>query len=155
MDKVQQLRECLKKHIHVQQAVLQLAQQKKQILIYGPMQDLEPLVNQEVQLIRQMKTLEEKRISLLDNQHQSMLEWIQALHPEHQEELLQLRYQLRSVIMEVKQANELNQQLIDQSMKYVQYSIDVLTEDEVELTYSPVQKNFMQGRQRSLFDGKA
>ena len=129
------LKQCLESLLMEHEALLDLAEQKKQVLVRGPMDTLSSIVTKEMQRFNRVKNLENVRQQLLDESLKrmgiqdsdgSMKEWIGLLNDEtERQSFSQLRGQLRKVLVTLKQVNELNQQLIKQSLEYVNYSMDM------------------------------
>ena len=129
------LKQCLESLLTEHEALLDLAQQKKQVLVHGPMNIFSSLVTKEMQRVNRIKNLENERQQLLGESLKameiqdpdlSMREWIQLLKDEVDRQIfMQLREQLRNKLVALKQINELNQQLIKQSLVYVNYSMDL------------------------------
>jgi transcriptional regulator of heat shock response len=127
------LKQCLESLLTEHEALLDLAEQKKQVLVHGPMNIFSSLVTKEMQRVNRIKNLENERQQLLgeslktmgiqDTDH-SMWEWIQLLKDVvERQTFTQLREQLRNTLVTLKQMNELNQKLIQQSLDYVNYSM--------------------------------
>jgi hypothetical protein len=129
------LRQCLESLLAEHEALLDLAEQKKQVLVHGPMDIFSSLVTKEMQGVNRVKNLENVRQQLLgeslkgmgiQDPNLSMKEWIGLLNDEEERQVFfQLRDQLRKVLVTLKQVNDLNQQLIKQSLDYINYSMDL------------------------------
>ena len=129
------LRQCLESLLTEHEALLDLAEQKKQVLIHGPMDTFSSLVTKEMQRVNRVKNLENARQQLLDESlkmmgiqgpNLSMKEWIGMINDEtERQSFSQLRDQLRKVLVTLKQVNDLNLQLIKQSLDYINYSMDL------------------------------
>ena len=129
------LRQCLESLLTEHEALLNLAEQKKQVLVHGPMNIFSSLVTKEMQRVNRIKNLENERQQLLGESLKtmgiqdadlSMREWISLIKDEKERQALtQLREQMLNKLVALKQINELNQQLIQQSLDYVNYSMDL------------------------------
>jgi hypothetical protein len=129
------LKQCLESLLTEHEALLDLAEQKKQVLVHGPMNIFSSLVTKEMQRVNRIKNLENERQQLLGESLKtmgiqdtdlSMWEWIQLLKDVvERQTFTQLREQLRNTLVTLKQMNELNQKLIQQSLDYVNYSMDL------------------------------
>ncbi|WP_018132178.1 flagellar protein FlgN [Effusibacillus pohliae] len=135
---IQQLVETVEELLSEHERLLQLAERKKQALIKGDMEALQAVVNEEVQFIRKVEILEERRQEQgrqIAVQYGIRLEELTAsklaaLEPEPQRaaKIKLLTGRFAKVIGEIKAANELNGQLIRQSLDLVQRSIDLLVD---------------------------
>ena len=127
--------QCLESLLTEHEALLNLAEQKKKILVHGPMNILSSLVTKEMQRVNRIKNLENERQQILGESLKtmgvqdtdlSMREWILLLKDVvERQTFTQLREQLRNRLVALKQINELNQKLIQQSLDYVNYSMDL------------------------------
>lgn len=147
--------------------LLALAKRKKDVLIKGDMQALNDMVKDETAFVHRIERLEAERlgagrliaIRLGIPVEQLTAEKVSALAetPEESDRMLQLTDGLRDVIAQLKQVNDLNKQLIEQSLQFVQNSIEVLTESPVVPTYGgrgETNSPYPSGR-TSYFDSKA
>ncbi len=155
--------------IESNQQIYALALRKKEILIAGNIDSLAKIVQQESDLIKTMGLLEAGRQQLVNdviqeykvNQTETILLTDLLAHiPDsaEKEELNQLYTRLNTLLSDVQSMNELNQQLIENSLEFVNYSIELFTEVPDEQIYHKpaVQDSGSIGSQRrSIFDTKA
>lgn len=158
------LREIIVTNKHI----LQLATEKKEILIAGNIDALARIVQQESELIKTMSKLESERQHLVNNiiqqydmqQDEVRLSDLLAQIPSstEKEELSQLFIELSVILSEIHSLNELNQQLIENSLEFVNYSIDLFTDPADEQVYQkPIAHDHgsLNYQRRSIFDTKA
>ncbi|MGZ4107217.1 MAG: flagellar protein FlgN [Tumebacillaceae bacterium] len=153
----------LKEH----QQLLELATRKKQVLIKGDMEALHLIVQEENQFVHRIERLEQERIGagrllavrfgvpvteLTASKVVTMAE-----SPEEAQRIQELTDTLRAVVAELKQLNDLNTQLIQQSLQFVRTSIEVLTEAPEVPTYggNGQMNNPYVVAKTSYFDSKA
>lgn len=74
---------------------------------------------------------------------------------EEQDELLAVQNQLINQIKQLKEVNELNQQLIEQSLQFVNLSIDMILPEPQEITYNKRTQYDEPATSRSIFNSKA
>jgi len=149
------------------EALLDAAKRKKTALIGNDNAGLNGIVKQEVEHLH--------RIEKLEGERQGMSKLLAARlglpvpeltvtkmsaiagTPEEREEILRLSNALTAVIGELKERNELNKQLIEQSLDFVRGSIELLTESPQVPTYGDTgDTHAAYGNKRtSFFDSKA
>lgn len=97
--------------------LLELAYAKEQLLIKGDMPAFSALVKEEATIIRQIGQKESERLQgllVLDDEEK------EALQP---------------VVFELKQQNELNAALLEQSLRYIEWHLDMLMPEADDFTY--------------------
>jgi len=130
--------ECLQSLLVEHQALLELAERKREILIRGPLKELTTVVAHETSHVNRVRVLEEERQRMFSSLMPglSMKEWIEQLEEKQdRDQLEKLRAELKTVLFQLKQANDLNQQLIQQSQAYIQHNMELLTGEEKMVTY--------------------
>lgn len=144
----------LNKVIHTLEAMiaahaqmLDLAKEKRNILVEGNIEGLQSLMLLEKKCADEIGELEQRR-------KEEVQAWmIQSGHPGHSftlEELINVQNdagaksalhsianQLRAQIQEIVELNEINQQLIQASISYIQYSIGLFVRNEPAVGYGP------------------
>ena len=113
-----------------------LALEKKDIIIKNDIDELQKITNLESIVVTQTNRLEKKRMAItsdiamvLGKQGEELdLKTLEELLPDQPEkaELAEVGRQLRSVIQELKEANELNNSLIQNALEFVEYSLNVI-----------------------------
>lgn len=124
--------------LSLHRTLLETGEGKKEALIHNQVNELAGWVNKESRLIKQItETQHEWRTSVfllltsLGKKPSSLLtitdisQWITP--EESRKELLDLHRQLLDLIQELKQQNTRNQQLIERSLDYINYSIDLVS----------------------------
>ena len=160
-----QLIETVEQLIKEHEQLLQLAERKKRVLIDGDMESLQEIVNREVQAIRKVEKLETERMKQGERiaaayglkVEELTASKLAAMEPDPQRaarfNLLTGRFV--KVMGELSAANDLNGQLIQQSLDLVQRSIDLLTVAPDALTYTGKGDTEQASGPRRFFDSKA
>jgi flagellar biosynthesis/type III secretory pathway chaperone len=145
----------------------ELAEEKKQVLIHNQVERLTQIVSRENKLIKQISDLDQQRKEamgqfLMDRGYKpnpkvtvSDLTKI-IFNMEEKTALINLQKQLLATIRRLRDMNQLNQQLIEHSLSFIDYSLDIIVgppEDDV-FYHKPQQSN--QGNKRlGIFDTRA
>lgn len=117
--------------------LLQVARRKKDILVAGKVQELDKLIGVEQALLLRARQLEEERLSLLEGVGAELKRDPGELTREHlfsrltgeeREEAGRLEAELREVLTQLQEENQLNQQLIKQALEFIEFSRGLLSE---------------------------
>ena len=111
-------------HAHL----LALAEEKKQVLIANDMRRLSEIVKEEPVHINRIEALEQERLALMGSV--TMTEWI-ATHPEDVDSLRTLL----QTIGQLRQLNTLNAELLEQSLYYLDWHLQLLIPEADDFTY--------------------
>ncbi|AOT01626.1 MULTISPECIES: flagellar protein FlgN [Exiguobacterium] len=111
-------------HAHL----LALAEEKKQVLIANDMRRLSEIVKEEPVHIKRIEGLEQERLALMGSV--TMTEWI-ATHPEDVDSLRTLL----QTIGQLRQLNTLNAELLEQSLYYLDWHLQLLIPEADDFTY--------------------
>ncbi|WP_026672376.1 flagellar protein FlgN [Alkalihalobacterium bogoriense] len=158
--------EVLQELLSVHQAFRKLAKEKAEVLKKGDMPALDQLIKKEAVVIQQLKKLEQDRLFVVEQYLHSkglvtegvtMAQLIQMTSPEEQEVLEKLQQELLEEIEGLKAENELNQQLIQDSLRFVNLSLDMLSpQQDEDVNYKrPKSNQYEGGASRSIFDSRA
>lgn len=144
--------------------MLELGEQKKEAVVANKVEALITLINQESKLAKQIEVIEQQRLQAV---HQFLEErgiksklnlTISELmrlvfDTDEKRKLYQAQADLTDVLQKVKQINEINQQLIKQSLSYIDFFIETMSfHAESEATYhNPLEKSHGVARS-GLFD---
>jgi flagellar biosynthesis/type III secretory pathway chaperone len=149
--------------LQAHEALLSLANEKKEILIQGELDKLSVLMGKEWRWIQRIESLEKERMSHVTAiaREKGMAE--ESLKAHHLPSLLGdpflsarikgLIERLTSVLDELKKANDLNAQLLRQSLAFVQLTLDVITDTLTPIQYHE-QGTTAAAPRRSFFDAK-
>ena len=150
----------------VHESLLELSKLKTNVLIQNQVEQLNQIVNKENNLMKQITKLDHQRI---DNISQFLLN--KGYKPnakitvndltklvfkaEEKQALKSTQEKLLGTIEQLKQLNQLNQKLIEQSLAYIDYSMDLVLgppEDEVVYHNPSLQQNI---KRNGMFDRRA
>ncbi len=143
-----------------------LAKQKTEIIKRGDINSLQNLLKEENKHIQAIQRLEmglknETILFLQKNrvemEQPSLSAAIEIANELEKEALLQGKQELENEIRELSIQNQLNQQLLEQSLQFVNISLDLLQPDIDSYNYDRSENGAQENRQqsRSLFDSKA
>ncbi|NHN33864.1 flagellar protein FlgN [Paenibacillus agricola] len=152
----------------VHDALSELAEQKKQVLIYNRVEQLTQIVSKENKLIKQIGELDQQRVEVIG---QFLIEKGYKPNPkvtvsdltkiifnmDDKKALLELQKQLLGTIRKLREMNQLNQQLIEHSLSFIDYSLDLIVgPPEDDVFYHKPQQNAARGNKRlGIFDTRA
>jgi flagellar biosynthesis/type III secretory pathway chaperone len=165
---VEQLIQILQAMTVVHERFNEQAIRKEAVIKKGNIDALEKIMKEESPFIQKLRKLENARQTVI---HQWMEEknirkeevtmvQLLPLFPESEREQLQYWQQkLMTEIHTLKHQNDLNHQLLEDSLRFVNFSIDVMSPQTPFSSYSPDGRNEdledMEGNGPSLFDSKA
>ncbi|MEB3102340.1 flagellar protein FlgN [Ferviditalea candida] len=120
--------------------LLELGRHKKRVLIDNQVDELAKIMSKESRLLKQVSETERQWIKsmadfLLEKGYKSNLSLTTTeiarliFNAEDKKALLQSQQQLLETIERLKEVNALNQQLIENSLAFIDYSIDLLTDN--------------------------
>lgn len=130
----EELVNILAREYKINQKLLELGQEKKEVIKAEKIDRLEEIVGQEEELLEGLARLEEKRQDLLAGA--ALSEIIASLEPELADKLTKLRNKLVSVIEELAHVSHLNSNLIQDSLKITNFNLQLLTNDTGQATYN-------------------
>lgn len=117
--------------------LLELAEQKKHVLIHNDVDQLTQIVGKETKLMKRIGELDEQRIEAIGrfliekgykpNPRVTISDLTKIIfNIDDKKLLLESQKQLLGTIRELREKNRLNQQLIEHSIKYIDYSLDLI-----------------------------
>jgi len=148
-----ELVEILKVELDCLKAIKELSYEKTDVIVNSKIEELENITQRETELINQMANLEKIRLNLLNtwgvDVRASLSEIIDKI-PEDKEELLKLSDELKSYLKDIQTRNDMNKQLIEDNLEWLEFNINLITQAATPATYS--KKDSKSGR--SIFDRK-
>ncbi|WP_251554713.1 flagellar protein FlgN [Neobacillus muris] len=160
MEDLNQLTQLLERMIEVHTRLLDLAKEKRGVLVAGDIQDIQSLLFRESSCTDEIQKLEQRRKQLVQEYmeqrgmtgHSFTLEEVVKLpaEPSIKARLDLIAKQLRYLVQEISQVNESNQQLIQTSLSYIQYAMSLYVPKEQEIGYGQKRKK----QYASLLDAK-
>jgi flagellar biosynthesis/type III secretory pathway chaperone len=160
----QQIIECMKKLGQVHTTFNQLAEEKTEALKKGDISHLRSLLQKESAYLKQLQQLEQERVRLvrffitgkgLASEGGTITELLLHVTEEEKNQLISLQKELIEEIEKLKMQNELNQQLIQDSLRFVNLSLDVIQPQSDTGNYQRTTNDDDEQLGRSLFDTKA
>jgi flagellar biosynthesis/type III secretory pathway chaperone len=133
----QQLLDIMAELEQLHQEVLDMAEQKKQVLIRNDINELNRIVHKEHQLLKQIGESEDRRKEAIDrfliargfrpNPLVTVKDLIKlAFKADDKMALMGAQAALSSTLIKLKEANALNQKLLEQSLMFVNHSLDLI-----------------------------
>ncbi|MBU8905986.1 flagellar protein FlgN [Desertibacillus haloalkaliphilus] len=157
--------DVIAKLVKAHQSLNELAKQKTEVLKKGDMPALDKISQQEMAHVQQLQKLEQDRLDFVDRyvkQKGLMTEGVTMdillEHVPVNERVILKKLQdvLVAEVDTLKQQNELNQQLIEDSLRFVNLSLDLVMPEPDEVNYQrPTTSEPEPQYGRSLFDSKA
>ncbi|WP_059103366.1 flagellar protein FlgN [Shouchella shacheensis] len=155
------MKETLDQLTQIHEELLSSAYEKQNSLLQQDMAALDTTTRQETSLVAKVRFFEKQLKARLESitmgANRTFSEWLATSDDPDNTELQEAHEKLRATIEKVKQVNGVNQQLIQDSLSYVQASLQVLRPSEEDTRYtkkaSHLDKGTSQGR--SIFDSKA
>lgn len=164
---IEELIQVLEDETGCYEALVAMADNKKDVIISGDVPSLQDMVKHEQDLAGRILRSEKKRqelisdIALVTNQDErtlTVMRLVELLKGQEfiADKLQQAAMNLMDVVEEMKAANDLNQKLIEQSLEFVDFTMNA-----IQSAKSPVnQNNYNQhskgydNQQRGFFDAK-
>lgn len=160
----QKMLDLLTKQLKLNKSLLKMARQKTDILKEGDIGALNSMMKDEQAHIAAMNQLEEARKKeaaiLLSghpiNQNESSLsDLLGIISGKEHEQMQELQRELLSTIRELQEQNALNQELIMQSLQFVNLNLDMLSPSNDMDAYNYQKEETAPAYNRSLFNSKA
>lgn len=151
-------------YIHLD--LMSLGEQKKQVIIANNVDELTKIVNKESKLMKQIMQCEERRIEAIGrfleeqgnppNPGLTVSELITFVYKASEKQALVAAHDaLIETLVKLKRVNDLNQQLIGQSLQHINFTLDMIAPSEDQSTYQkPNQSNSYQ-KLPGIFDTRA
>ncbi|WP_337103583.1 flagellar protein FlgN [Paenibacillus sp. YIM B09110] len=147
--------------------LLELEQSKKPLIIANDVVQLNVITQKEKLLATTAEELEKKRVFETARYYKDMgfrfrsgvmTELIKSVsNADEKQELMKLQQELGGLLQELKLVNDLNQQLIHQSLTFINFSIDLMQENPNEdVTYQhPMSQQYNNNKRNTWFDSRA
>lgn len=147
---LERMESLLDRQLELYQSLVEMSHRKQQVLVRGDLQELESIIKAEQALLWQAGKLEESRLAL-----QGELAASAGLKPEELDlsKLAELagepfasRYKslqgcMVAIMDQLGAINRLNMELIEQSLSYINFSLELLSGAEAGETYTPAGKS--------------
>ncbi|KUO74760.1 MAG: hypothetical protein APF77_10885 [Clostridia bacterium BRH_c25] len=157
--------EILRKEHGYYKDMLELSKSKKKIIVEGKVAELDKIVKLEQNMIFNIGQLERKREEEISNISRSLdlsgtqitiSELMEELKPEQKRSLEDIQGKLQEAFTELKAINDVNGLLIEQSLEYIDYSINLVagTGMETGSLYEDISKGKNKQSKKNIFDTK-
>ncbi|GAA0318828.1 hypothetical protein GCM10008967_06750 [Bacillus carboniphilus] len=138
----QNLQTQLETLLQLHKQLLEAAQHKTEIVKKGDMDGLQQLLKQEQKLILEIDRAEKERQAISGElvpsvEKPTLEDCLPVLSQEQQNLLIQTREELRATIAEIEMHNNLNYELIQQSLHYVHVSLNLFHPKQEAINYGP------------------
>lgn len=164
-NRVNQLINVLEKEYELYRELNSLAGDKKKVIIDNDIEELGQLLEKDKQLINSLEELETKRNELINQfKEQNNIEskeikfkqLVDKVSSPWHEKLLSIRKKLVEIIDELHRQNQQNKTLVEQSLKYNNFSVDMIMKflEPDNGTYNVNEKSRKKGRTKHLIDRK-
>ncbi|RDE36288.1 flagellar protein FlgN [Parageobacillus thermoglucosidasius] len=140
------------------ESLYKLAQRKTEALKKNDIDTLSTLINEEQKHIFAIRQFEERRVRWMETtfpngQNVTITRCIELADEMEREKLANLYKQLAETIAQLKQANELNKQLLEQSLQFVSAMLDAVMPSAQPITYNETNQ-YEEPANRSIFESK-
>jgi flagellar biosynthesis/type III secretory pathway chaperone len=164
---IQTLIDCMNELNEVHQVLLELAGRKRQVLIHNQVDLLNQIVNQENKLLRRITALDQQRVEAIGtvlmqrgyrpDPQITVSDLIRLIfRAEDKQALMDSHKRLLATLDQLREQNALNQQLIESSLAYINFSIELtMGTTEQENTYQHPMKSMYPNTGNSMFNSKA
>lgn len=157
-----QLEEVLKNEVALYSQILSIGRQKTDIIIKGKVNQLAILVEQEQEIVAKLAKLELSRDNVsslihkelqLPNKEITLTELLSHIDKSRADALKSKQQKLLDVLAELKTVNDENGKLINNSLDYIDFSINVLS-NAANPGNNYTQAGYNDGTNKSMFDMK-
>ncbi|WP_449622733.1 flagellar protein FlgN [Robertmurraya sp. Marseille-Q9965] len=136
----------LEKMLRMHNDLFKSALKKTDYLKVGDMESLNQILKEEQGLVAQINKLENVRKQIVKNilpntENPTVKDCIKAISGNEKEQLIKVTDSLTAIVLELKERNYLNQQLIYQSLQYVNFSLNLLNPQTESINYGPPARN--------------
>jgi len=164
---VQRLIEVMGKLNDTHEELVGLAERKRDALIKNQVDEVSAITNKETRLMRMVgELLQEQQAATVDffrtkgfqpTREVTVTELSRIVtDPKQKEALLAARDRLTEAIQILKKKNDLNQQLIEQSLEFINYSMNLVLGPDEEPTYkNPASRSYDTTKRSGFFDSRA
>lgn len=158
--------DTLQKQLSLYEKLLECEESKKPLILKNEIVQLNVITQKEKLLTAQADELETSRLLMtaryfkeigFRNRSGVLSDLIKSVNkPDEKRQLLELHERLTSILKQLKQVNEANQQLIKQSLDFINFSINLMIEDPNEdMVYQHPQQQMYGNKRNTWFDSKA
>lgn len=158
--------ELLQQMRNMHESLISLAEQKVKVLIHNKTDELMRITKQENKLIKNIQESDHIRRLWIAHYLQSKNFPVQytitvsefskyVFNPDEKKALLDEQEKLVSVLQKLKDLNDTNQLMINESLKFIDFSIDLMTLASDDVVYKNPAQQSAGAPRSSMFDSKA
>jgi flagellar biosynthesis/type III secretory pathway chaperone len=148
-----QMTSLLERLFKSHEELLALGERTTEVLKLGDMKALDALLKEEDLQVKKLQIIEKERLKKFANV--TLGDVLEQATGEEKARLEHLQKQLLEVFEDLKSRNALNQELLEQSLQYVNMSLSMFQPVNEPATYSNSKSNPYNTNSASLFDSKA
>jgi len=134
-DSVERLITALNEEYEIYKEVLEIARKKRKIIIEGRIKELDSITSKEQAMIFSIAKLENIRESIIKDIVKELdtdsivniSELTQYLDEESKNDIIAIKSKFKDILKAVKDENDLNSMLIEQSLEYIEFNKNLLT----------------------------
>lgn len=138
---IQTLIKVLEYENRMYKELIEISSQKTDVVIQGNIEVLKQLIEKEQQLVAETKKLEQAREQILTQlsnafgitpEEITLQDLIEHLDQEDKKAFNLVREKLQKTVIQLQYKNNLNQKLLENSLEYVQFSMNLITESGIQ-----------------------
>lgn len=162
---VKAISQLMERLIEIHELLLEMAINKVDPIKKGDMKALEAIVREESKLAHKLQTTEMLRSKVVRTflfeqgeakEAVTMSDVKKFATAEENLQLEELQFKLIELVQTLKTQNELNQELIEESLRFVNLSLDLMLPQKEDISYNPRSRDDdSYENNHSLFDSKA
>ncbi|GAB6927552.1 hypothetical protein JCM10914A_15350 [Paenibacillus sp. JCM 10914] len=164
---VRSIIDYMKRQDELHEQLIAAGQDKRQAILDNDVERLTSVMTKENRLLKQVAETERQRQDAADEflREKGIRSQLQltvtemtrlVFNPDEKNELLQVQQQLMDRLMALKELNAMNKELIEQSLAFIDYSLNLLvSRPEDDLLYQHPKQQQSAGKGRSMFDTRA
>ncbi|EHB54689.1 MULTISPECIES: flagellar protein FlgN [Paenibacillus] len=157
----------MKRQDELHRQLIEAGNDKKQAIIANDVERLAAVMNRENRLLKQVAETEALRQGAAEDflREKGIRSQLQltvtemtrlVFNPDEKTELLDVQRQLMDRLTELKELNQINRELIEQSLAFIDYSLNLLvSRPEDDMLYQNPNQPSTAGKVRSMFDTRA
>lgn len=151
----------LEKLLELHKDLFESAVQKTEYIKVGDMDSLNQILKKEHALVVEIGKLENERMQvtkdiLPNTENTTVTDCIEAASGEEKDQLIEVAHSLTAMALDLKERNFLNQQLIYQSLQFVNFSLSLLNPQPESINYGPpTEKRVGDLNLKGIFNSKA
>ncbi len=156
----QQLLTAMEKLYKLHTSLYEIAKRKTEVVKKGDVDSLNSIMKEEQAHIAAIRKVEEEREKLVKNllPHKvdpTVSDCIEVISENEQYELVELKNKLVDKVNELKEQNHLNQQLVHNSLQFVNVTLNLMRPQPQNINYGPPAKgNQNENNSRRIFSSK-